>query len=95
MQNRQHRIAVEHARIVATHDRTHAAVGLQIRHIGQYKIGSTRRLGPADIDGHEQVELLQDAKPRIGVAVTRTRIASINDEPAQVAGKNRLADGRA
>ena len=95
MQHGQHSVAVKHACIVATYDRTDTAVGLQIRHVGQHKVRSTRRLGPTDIDGHEQVELPKDAKPCIGVAVTRTGVAGIDDEPAQVAGKNGLADGRA
>ena len=56
----QHGVAVEHARIVGAHDRPHAAVGLQIRHVGQHEIRSTRRLGPAYINRHKQVELLQN-----------------------------------
>lgn len=56
----QHGIAVEQARAVAAHDRTHAAVGLQIRHVGQHEVRSTRRLGPANINRHEQVKLFQN-----------------------------------
>ena len=95
MQHGQHSVAVKHARIVATHDRTDTAVGLQIGHVGQHIVGRTCRLGPADIDRHEQVKLPQDAKPRIGVTVTRTGVAGIDDEPAQVASEDGLADGRA
>ena len=60
MLHRQHGVAVEHARIVGAHDRTHAAVSLQIRHVGQHEIRSTRRLGPANINRHEQVKLFQN-----------------------------------
>ena len=95
MLHRQHGVAVEHARIVGAHDRPHAAVGLQIRHVGQHEVGSARRLGPANINRHEQVELLQDAQPSLRIAIARTGVTGIDDEPTQIAGKNRLADGRA
>ena len=94
MQNGQYGIAVEHARVVAAHDRTHATVGLQIRYIGQDIIGHARRLGPSDINGHEQVKLLQNRKPGPSIAIARTGVTGIDDEPAQIAGKNRLTDGR-
>ena len=60
MLHRQHGVAVEHARIVGAHHRSHAAVGLQIRHIGQHEVRSARRLGPANINRHEQVKLFQN-----------------------------------
>ena len=56
----QHGVAVEHARIIGTHDCAHTAVGLQIRHVGQHEVGSTRRLGPANINRHEQIKLFQN-----------------------------------
>ena len=56
----QHGVAVEHARIVGAHDCAHTAIGLQVRHIGQHEVRSTRRLGPANINRHEQVELFQN-----------------------------------
>ena len=95
MQHGQHGVAVEHARVVAAHDRSHTAVGLQIRHVGQHEIRSTRRLGPANINRHEQVELLQNTQPSLCIAIARTGVTGIDDEPTQIAGKNRLADGRA
>ena len=91
----QHGIAVEHARIVGAHDRAHTAVGLQIRHVGQHEVRSTRRLGPANINRHEQVELLQNTQPSLRIAIARTGVTGIDDEPTQIAGKNRLTDGRA
>ena len=95
MLHRQHGVAVEHPRIVGTHDCAHTAVGLQIRHIGQHEVRSARCLGPADINRHEQVELLQNTQPRSGVAIACPGIASIDDEPTQIAGQYRLTDGRA
>ena len=92
---RQHGVAVEHARIVGAHDRAHTAVGLQIRHVGQHVIRSTRRLGPANINRHEQVEPLQNTQPSLRIAIARTGVTGIDDEPTQIAGKNRLTDGRA
>ena len=91
----QHGVAVEHARIVGAHDCAHTAVGLQIRHVGQHEIGSTRRLGPANINRHKQVELLQNTQPSLCIAIARTGVTGIDDEPTQIAGKNRLTDGRA
>ena len=91
----QHGVAVEHARIVDAYHRSHATVGLQIRHIGQHEVRSTRRLGPSNINRHEQVELLQNTQPSLRIAIARTGVAGIDDEPAQIAGKNRLTDGRA
>ena len=91
----QHGIAEEHARIVGACHRSHATVGLQIRHIGQHEIRSTRCLGPANINRHEQVELLQDAQPSLRIAIASTGVTGIDDEPTQIAGQNRLADGRA
>ena len=90
----QHGIAVEHARVVAAHDRAYTAIGLQIRHIGQHEVRSTRCLGPANINRHEQVELLQNPQPSLRIAIARTGVAGIDDEPAQIAGKNRLTDSR-
>ena len=91
----QHGVAVEHARIVGAHDCAHTAVGLQIRHVGQHEVRSTRRLGPANINRHEQVELLHNTQPSLCIAVSRAGITGIDDEPTQIAGKNRLTDGRA
>ena len=91
----QHGVAVEHARIVGAHDRSHAAVSLQIRHVGQHEVRSTRRLGPANINRHEQVELLQNTQPSLCIAIARTGVTGIDDEPTQIAGKNRLTDSRA
>ena len=81
MLHRQHGVAVEHPRIVGAHDCAHTAVGLQIRHVGQHEVGSTRRLGPANINRHEQVELLQDAQPSLRIAIARTGVTGIDDEP--------------
>ena len=91
----QHGVAVEHPRIVDAHDRSHAAVGLQIRHVGQHEVRSARCLGPANINRHEQVELLQNTQPSLRIAIARTGVTGIDDEPTQIAGKNRLTDGRA
>ena len=91
----QHGVAVEHPRIVDAHDRAHAAVGLEIRHVGQHEVRSTRRLGPANINRHEQVELLQNTQPSLCIAIARTGVTGIDDEPTQIASKNRLTDGRA
>ena len=95
MQHRQHGVAVEHARIVDARHRSHTAVGLQIRHVGQHEVRSTRCLGPANINRHEQVELLQNTQPSLRIAIARAGIAGIDNEPTQIAGKNRLTDGRA
>ena len=95
MLHRQHGVAVEHPRIVDAHDCAHTAVGLQIRHIGQHEVRSARCLGPADINRHEQVELLQNTQPSLRIAIARPGIAGVNDQPAQVPAQNRLADGRA
>ena len=94
MLHRQHGVAVEHPRIVGAHDRAHAAVGFQIRHVGQHEVRSTRRLGPANINRHEQVELLQNTQPSLCITIARTGVTGIDDEPTQIAGKNRLTDGR-
>ena len=91
----QHGITVEHARIVGAYHRSHATVGLQIRHVGQHEVRSARCLGPANINGHEQVELLQNTQPSLRIAIARTGVTGIDDEPTQIAGKNRLTDGRA
>ena len=91
----QHGVAVEHARIVDARHRSHAAVGLQIRHVGQHEVRSTCRLGPANINRHKQVEPLQNTQPSLCIAIARTRVTGIDDEPTQIAGKNRLTDGRA
>lgn len=81
MLHRQHGVAVEHPRIVGAHDCAHTAVGLQIRHVGQHEVRSTRRLGPADINRHEQVELLQNTQPSLCIAIARTGVTGIDDEP--------------
>ena len=94
MQNGQHGAAVEHPRIVGAHDRAYTAIGLQIRHIGQHEVRSTRCLGPSNINRHEQVKLLQNRKPGPSIAIARTGVTGIDDEPTQIAGKNRLTDGR-
>ena len=85
-------------------DRSHAAVSLQIRHVGQHEIRSTRRLGPANINRHEQVELLQNTQPSLCIAIARTGVTGIDDESTQVPGQewtgrwsctNRARDRRA
>ena len=95
MLHRQHGVAVEHARIVGACHRSHATVGLQIRHVRQHEVRSARCLGPANINRHEQVELLQNTQPSLCIAIARTGVTGIDDEPAQIAGQNRLTDGRA
>ena len=95
MQHGQHGVAVEHARIIGAHDYAHTAIGLQVRHVGQHEVRSARCLGPANINRHEQVELLQNTQPSLRITIARPGIAGIDDEPPQIAGQNRLTDGRA